>query len=57
MTLRAETQRADGFVAALGETLQAITKLKGGSNSSRPAACRTTARSSPTSARWGNGGE
>ena len=52
MTLAAETAVAtDALKAAVGATLQDLTKLKGASISSFREACRTTARSSPTSAR------
>ena len=51
MTLLAECAAPDAALeAAVAATLQAVTKLKGTVKLVAPARCRTTARSSPTSA-------
>ena len=52
MTLQAETAAGDGGLATRSRRrLQRSRSSRAQSTSSRPAACRTTARSSPTSGR------
>ena len=56
MTLRAESAAPREALGAARRTPQAVHQAEGaGWSSSRPAACRTTARSLPTSVRWGDG--